>query len=96
MNNNDQNLNNNLGDDMLPEYDFSQGVRGKHYQDYRKGHNVIINKEDGTKVVQNFILEEASIILDPDVKEYFPDSESVNHALRTLINLIPKSAKNKQ
>ena len=93
MNNNDPNLNKNLGDDMLPEYDFSQGVRGKHYQDYRKGHNVIINKEDGTKVVQNFVLEEASIILDPDVKEYFPDSESVNHALRTLINLIPKSNK---
>ncbi|MDJ0597522.1 MAG: hypothetical protein QNJ37_01560 [Crocosphaera sp.] len=93
MNKNDSNLNNNLEDDMLPEYDFSQGVRGKHYQAYRQGHNVTINKEDGTKVVQNFVLEENTIILDPDVKEYFPDSESVNHALRTLINLIPKSKK---
>ena len=93
MNNNDPNLNKNLGDDMLPEYDFSQGVRGKHYQAYRKGNRVTINKEDGTKVVQNFVLEEGTIRLDPDVKEYFPDSESVNHALRTLINLIPKSKK---
>ncbi|EAZ91025.1 hypothetical protein [Crocosphaera chwakensis] len=78
-------------DEMLPEYDFSQGVRGKHYQAYREGHSVTINQEDGTTVVQNFVLEEGTIILDPDVKEYFPDSESVNHALRTLINLIPKS-----
>ncbi|WP_107666778.1 hypothetical protein [Cyanothece sp. BG0011] len=93
MNNNEPNLNNNIEDDMLPEYDFSQGVRGKHYHAYRQGHQVTINKEDGTKVVQNFVLEEGSIILDPDVKEYFPDSESVNNALRTLINLIPKSKK---
>ena len=28
-------------------------------------------------------------MLEPDVKKYFPDSESVNHALRTLIELIP-------
>ena len=30
-----------------------------------------------------------SIELDPDVKKYFPDSESVNQALRGLIKLIP-------
>jgi hypothetical protein len=28
-------------------------------------------------------------MLEPDVQEYFPDSQSVNHALRTLIELIP-------
>ncbi len=81
---------------MLPEYDFSKGVRGKHYQAYREGHSVRINKEDGTTVVENFTLEEGTMMLDPDIKAYFSDSESVNHALRTLINLIPKSAKNKQ
>jgi hypothetical protein len=38
---------NNLEDDaMLPEYDFSQGVRGKHYQTYREGHTVKIHKTD--------------------------------------------------
>ncbi|MGK7940184.1 MAG: hypothetical protein AB4062_08565 [Crocosphaera sp.] len=93
MNNNAPNLNNNLDDEMLPEYYFSEGVRGKHYEAYRQRHNGTINKEYGTKVVQNFVLEEGPIILDPDVKAYFPDSESVNHALRTLINLIPKSKK---
>ena len=30
------------------------------------------------------------IILEPDVKKYFPDSESVNKTLRNLIKLIPK------
>jgi hypothetical protein len=30
-----------------------------------------------------------AITLDPDVREYFPDSESVNRALRGLIALIP-------
>jgi hypothetical protein len=30
------------------------------------------------------------VTLAPDVREYFPDSESVNAALRSLIGLIPK------
>jgi hypothetical protein len=28
-------------DEMLPEYDFSQGVRGKHHEAYRAGTNVV-------------------------------------------------------
>jgi hypothetical protein len=31
------------------------------------------------------------VILDSDVKQYFPTSESVNSTLRSLIKLIPKS-----
>ena len=31
------------------------------------------------------------IKLDNDVKKIFPDAKSVNNALRTLINLIPKN-----
>ncbi|MFA5863690.1 MAG: hypothetical protein WC975_03290 [Phycisphaerae bacterium] len=27
-------------DDMLPEYDFKGGIRGKHYKAYRQGHTV--------------------------------------------------------
>ena len=49
---------------MRPEYDFSKGVRGKHFQAYRAGTNVVF--------------------LEPDVAEMFPDSASVNHALRLL------------
>lgn len=33
--------------------------------------------------------QDSAITLDPDVREYFPDSESVNRALRGLIALIP-------
>ncbi len=75
--------------DMLPEYDFSGGVRGKHYKAYRKGHEVQIHKTDGTTVVQCFKLEEGAVMLESDVRKYFPDSDAVNNALRALIQIIP-------
>ena len=71
--------------EMRPEYDFSRGVRGKHHRAYRQGHYVRVSKEDGTVAVQYFTEEEGSVMLDPDVRAEFPDSESVNRALRTLI-----------
>lgn len=79
-----------LVDDMLPEYDFRGGVRGKHAQALREGYSVRIHEEDGTTTVQHFPPTEGAVVLDPDVREYFPDSEAVNRALRTLIELIPK------
>jgi hypothetical protein len=75
---------------MLPEYDFRQGLRGKHYQAYRAGHLVEIHHLDGTTIFQHFQLEEGAVMLDPEVREYFPDSETVNQVLRTLIGLIPR------
>jgi hypothetical protein len=33
---NQQAIDSEADDDLMPEYDFSQGVRGKHYQDYRE------------------------------------------------------------
>lgn len=83
-------LNSLEDNDMLPEYDFSGGVRGKHYQGYREGHTVKIYESDGTIIVQYFTLEEGAVLLEPDVREYFPDSEAVNTALRGLIALIPE------
>lgn len=77
-------------DEMRSEYDFSGGIRGKHYKAYRQGHQVKIEQNDGSVIVQNFKLEEGAIFLDPDIKIYFPDSEAVNKALRGLIALIPK------
>ncbi len=76
--------------EMRAEYDFSGGVRGKHAQKYEEGYGVTIHKKDGTTIVQNFKLEEGAVILEPDVREYFPDAESVNNALRTLISIAPK------
>jgi hypothetical protein len=41
-------------------------------------------------VVQHFKLEEGAVVLAPDVRDYFPNSDTVNQALRTLIRLIPR------
>lgn len=76
-------------DEMLPEYNFCGGVRGKHYKAYRKGHTVTIHKTDGSKQIQHFTLEEGAVMLESDVRKYFPDSEAVNRALRGLITLLP-------
>ena len=76
---------------MRPEYDFSgkQAVRGKYHQQYWAGHAVRVHQEDGTVTMRYFTLEEGAVLLAPDVRAYFPDSESVNQALRGLIELIP-------
>jgi len=79
-----------LDDEMAPVYNFAGGVRGKHAQAYQRGHRVIIHKTDGTTEVQEFALPEGAILLDPDVRLYFPDAESVNRTLRDLIRLIPE------
>jgi hypothetical protein len=60
-------------DDMLDEYDFSRGVRGKYAKRYAQGTNVVV--------------------LADDVVEFFPDSASVNMALRALANIARRTAK---
>ncbi len=77
--------------DMLPEYDFTgkKGVRGKYYQAYRKGHTVRVHKKNNTITTSYFTLEDGAVMLEPDVREFFPTSEDVNKVLRTLIALIP-------
>jgi hypothetical protein len=54
--------------DMLPEYDFSAGVRGKYAARIAKGSNVVV--------------------LDKDVQKLFPDSATVNTALRALAQAV--------
>ena len=63
-----QELNSQPDPEMLDEYDFSGGVRGKYAGRFTKGCNVVV--------------------LDPDVAQVFPDSESVNQALRALAGII--------
>ncbi len=78
-----------------PEYDFEDGVRGKHLQETRQGYTVQVHHQDGSTIVQNFKVEDGAVILDPDVRQYFPDSESVNKALRCLIPLLTTERKAK-
>lgn len=70
---------------MRSEYDFSGGIRGKHFETYRQGHAVKVNKRNGSTEMRYFTQEDGAVMLDPDVKRHFPDSESVNKALRSLI-----------
>lgn len=81
--------------DMRAEYDFRGGVRGKHYRAMQAGYTITIHEADGTTVVKDVIPKEGAVILEPDVRAYFPDSESVNRALRCLIPLLPKKLKTK-
>ena len=53
-----------VADEMLTEYEFGGGVRGKHARSSTAGPRIVI--------------------LEPDVAEVFPDSKSVNEALRAL------------
>ena len=75
--------------DMRAEYDFRGGVRGKHYRAMQAGYTITIRKADGTTVLKEVKPKEGAVVLEPDVREYFPDSGSVNAALRSLIRRIP-------
>ncbi len=79
--------------EMRAEYDFTGGVRGKHYHALQAGYTMTIHQADGTTVVKEVKPVEGTVTLDPDVRAYFPDSESVNRLLRTLIRLIPTERK---
>lgn len=79
------------GDDtrIRNKYDFAGGIRGKHYHQMINGYKIIVHHPDGTSTVQEIMPEKGAVILAPDVQKYFPDSESVNATLRTLIKLVP-------
>ena len=78
------------GNDMRTEYDFAGGTRGKHYRAMQAGYTITIRQSDGTTMVKEVESRTDAVVLAPDVREYFPDSESVNTALRSLIKLIPE------
>jgi hypothetical protein len=61
-------------EEMRAEYDIRGGVRGKYYERYREGTNVVL--------------------LEPDVAAVFRNSQSVNQALRMLIDLARKQVDN--
>lgn len=60
---------------MRAEYDFSGGVRGKYFERYRKGTNVVL--------------------LEPELARAFPDSKSVNDALRALLSIATRARAHK-
>ena len=82
-------------DDMRAEYDFTGGVRGKHYRALQAGYAITVHKADGTKVVREVKPKEGAVIIEPDIRTYFPDSKAVNKALRCLIPLLPQKQRAK-
>lgn len=64
-------LRNNMNDELRPEYDLRQllkgGVRGKYAKRYHAGTNLIL--------------------LEPDVRKAFRSERAVNEALRLVIRL---------
>jgi len=75
---------------MRAEYDFSKAVGGKFHRALDKGYTVQVTKKDGAVEIRQYELAEGMILLAPDVREYFSDSDSVNEALRSLIQLMDK------
>ena len=99
MSSTDRNALDTEPDDLRPEYDFSKAVRGKHYHPLHEGYTIKIHKADGTTEVQQVMFEPGTIRIDPDVQAYFPDAQSVNHALRSFISImehIPETPKRKR
>ncbi|HYA42815.1 MAG TPA: hypothetical protein VEF34_16035 [Syntrophobacteraceae bacterium] len=77
-------------DGVRSEYDFTGGTRGKHYRAMQAGYTITVHKPDGETLVKEVSPRKGLVVLAPDVQKYFPDSESVNTALRSLIKLIPR------
>lgn len=78
-------------DEMAAEYDFSRGVRGKRAKAIRDGYTMVIHQSDGATEIRKVAPPPGAVVLDPDVRAYFPDSDAVNRALRGLISLMPQS-----
>lgn len=80
-------------DEMRDEYDFSKGMRGKHYRSLLQGYTIKVHKADGTTHIERVQVPKGTVILDADVRAFFQDSKSVNRTLRSLIKLIPSKRK---
>ncbi len=71
-------------DEMRNEYDFSKSEQGRHFRAYRAGHSVKVTRADGAIEETHFTLADGAVMIDPDLKTRFPDSDAVNRALRSI------------
>ena len=81
--------------DEISPVDFSVGVRGKHSAPYRRGHTIKVRQDDGAITVQKFIPDSDAVVIDRDVRTYFPDADSINNALRAIIGILPNNKQRK-
>jgi len=67
-----------------------KGVRGKYAEAYKNGYSVRIYDKD------KLVSDRFYAAIEPDVRERFPDSRSINEALRKAITMIPKRLRSPQ
>jgi hypothetical protein len=73
-----------LEDDMLPEYDFSKGARGKHHQAYKAGTNVVFLDPDvAAAFADSTAVNQALRLLIRLAKERLPTRRPNNRMQRT-------------
>jgi hypothetical protein len=71
-------------DEMLPEYDFTRGVRGKHYQAYRAGTNVVfLDRDVAEAFTDSASVNQALRLLVGLAKERVPAGRPNNRMQRT-------------
>jgi hypothetical protein len=76
-------------DGMLAEYDFSKSVPSNHYKKYREGVSITIYSPNKETVKKHLNTRATLIVLEPDVAKVFKNAESVNRALRNIIDSFP-------
>lgn len=79
--------------DLRSHYDFSHGVQGEYRHFIGEPHTIEIHHADGSTTIEHIEPAAGIIFLEPDVREYFPNSDTVNKALRGLIDLLPQSGR---
>jgi hypothetical protein len=76
--------NSDASDIMLPEYDFSRGVRGKHHKAYKVGTNVVFLDPDVAKAFSDSAsVNQALRLLVKLAKERLPTGRPNNRMQRT-------------
>ena len=61
-------------EEMLPEYDFTDGVRGKYYERYKQGTNVVLLEPDVAKAFQD------SASVNAALRQYLSEHGAPPHA----------------
>jgi hypothetical protein len=59
--------NSEMNEDDIPEMDLSGGVRGKHYEAYKRGTNVVLLEPDIAKVFRD------SAVVNQALREYLSE-----------------------
>ena len=59
------------GGGMRAEYDFTGGVRGRHFKEMLAGYTVTIHQADGSTVVKEVKPVKGAVVLEPDAQALY-------------------------